>query len=281
MTYLRTPAGKNVISSVTPKKSSKRNSGQRGRSGHEKQRNVSATNKIPTALTSTFSEPSEPTTLIPVSQIEDDIAVDPDVAMTYLRTPAGKNVISSVTPKKSSKRNSGQRGRSGHEKQRNVSATNKIPTALTSTFSEPSEPTTLIPVSQIEDDIAANSQLSLLDHIHMHSLASLISEPLQLAEALGLPEEELNRVRMMMMTGKDLDRSSNQLVYEIIRTWKQCYLMHQLPLRCGSARDGDNTTSEADNAVREPLNDLVDVFHSLGYFEAAELVSRIMNAGLP
>ncbi|KAF5404540.1 hypothetical protein PHET_02012 [Paragonimus heterotremus] len=209
-----------------------------------------------------------------------DILVDPDVAMNYLRTPAGKNATSSVTPKKSSKRNSGQRGRSGPGKQRNVSATNKLPTALTNTFSESNESATLIPVSQTEDDIAENSQLSLLDHMHMYSLASLISEPLQLAEALGLPEEKLNRIRMMMI-GKDLDRFSNQLVYEIIRTWKQCYLMHQLSLRCGSVRDGDNTTSEADNVVRAPLNDLVDVFHSLGYFEAAELVGRIMNAGLP
>ncbi|KAF8570472.1 hypothetical protein P879_00802 [Paragonimus westermani] len=127
-----------------------------------------------------------------------NILVDPDVAMSYLRTSAGKNTISSVMLKKSSKRNSGHRGRSGQEKQRNVSAMNKISTAQTSTFSEPSESVTLIPVSKTEDDTAANSQLSLLDQKHMHSLAYLISEPLQLAETLGLPEEELNRVRTMM-----------------------------------------------------------------------------------
>ncbi|KAA3675779.1 uncharacterized protein DEA37_0007472 [Paragonimus westermani] len=209
-----------------------------------------------------------------------NILVDPDVAMNYLRMPAGKNTISSVVLKKSSKRNSGQRGRLVQERQRNVNAMNKISASQTSTFSEPCEPDTLIPVSQAKDDTAANSQLSLLDQLNMHSLAYLISEPLQLAEALGLPEEELNRVRTMM-TGKDFDRPSNQLVYEVIRTWKKCYLTHRLPLRCVSARGGDNNTNEADNAVRASMTDLVDVFHSLGYFEAAELVGQIMNAGLP
>ncbi|KAG5453624.1 hypothetical protein CSKR_111982 [Clonorchis sinensis] len=210
-----------------------------------------------------------------------NILIDPDLALSYVRTPATRSAASPTNQKKGGHGTPRSSGRSPKTRQRNVSAAGRRRAAATAvktvpvhSYSADSEP------ESTRDEVKRRSNSPIADELRnltkplMQSIAGYIREPEKLLGALGLPQEESDRIRAQM--AQQNEPSPKYIAYETIKTWKSCYMNQRIQLvasRCGSTTAGDNRTETTGS--RSPLNDLMDVLQSLGYFEAAELISQI------
>ncbi|TPP57183.1 hypothetical protein FGIG_02170 [Fasciola gigantica] len=211
-----------------------------------------------------------------------NILIDPDVVVGYLRSQQGRGGIAAMLNKKGIKGKQSMtsaaaaavtsRPRSQQKGQHNVSAITKQRARSAAAAMRQVTPDTLDLIAYSESvDPAIHEELRILSNSCLQEMASYFQEPQQLAEALGLPAEEYNRIKPIRRDQEDLARQT----YEVLKIWKKCYAHNRIQLsvsRCASTHDGDTNTYEL---YRSPLSDLIDVFQSLGSFEVVEMLCRL------
>ncbi|CAL8092893.1 unnamed protein product [Calicophoron daubneyi] len=195
-----------------------------------------------------------------------NLLIDPDLVVNYLRAPQSRGGGASASPKK------GNKSRSNTIRsisvQKNVSAQDRMRWHSPSSNLSPSN------TDQMElGDNADAEELQLLTPSRMRMIAEQVQEPEKLANALGLPVEEVDRINTLIANDKKIDPSF--ISYEVLKIWKNSYHPTNItlcPSDCDRMSDGVGRNS-AETDLRSPLSDLIDALQSLAYFDAVEMIN--------
>lgn len=194
-----------------------------------------------------------------------NLLIDPDLAISYLRNSGASSIAPSVTQKRTNKnKGRGNRGSPKQRKQRNVSATSRGKRAVA-----PSTPiaqeTTMSPSSHVLE--IAREEMRMFTDQNLLLLASHIKEPQKLAESLGFLSLDIDD------TTKEYQTGTVEMAYDILSMWNK--------LHSGSLCQNESIMDSELNSEQSkgsPVQDLIDVLQSLGYFEAVEMVSGMRKA---
>ncbi|CAH8443416.1 unnamed protein product [Dicrocoelium dendriticum] len=173
-----------------------------------------------------------------------------------------------MTQKRTTKDKGGSpRGNPKQRKQRNVSATSRVKRTPTSTASIAHEATipSINHMSEVEQE-----DLSMFTESNLLSLANLIKEPQQLAEALGFSPLDIDNI------SREFPSGAVETAHKVLSLWKNLHIGR--PHQSGSSMDGESNSEQLKGSA---VDDLIDVLQSLGYFEAVEMVNGMKKAHTP
>ncbi|CAH8443400.1 unnamed protein product [Dicrocoelium dendriticum] len=197
-----------------------------------------------------------------------NLLIDPDLAISYLRNSCLSSAAPSMTQKRTTKDKGGSpRGNPKQRKQRNVSATSRVKRTPTSTASIAHEATipSINHMSEVEQE-----DLSMFTESNLLSLANLIKEPQQLAEALGFSPLDIDNI------SREFPSGAVETAHKVLSLWKNLHIGR--PHQSGSSMDGESNSEQLKGSA---VDDLIDVLQSLGYFEAVEMVNGMKKAHTP